>query len=114
MSYRRTNLKCLLSSAVLAITSEALLWLACNRYGKMIDNAEWNTLGTLTFTFHVPGQIVREMLFPSYPASDSYGIPLILTSGATQFFAVYWCLLRVGICIRHGRRPTSAVEATAG
>jgi hypothetical protein len=114
MSYHAAKLKCLLSATFLAVASEAVLWITRSRYGKMIDNDEWNTLGTLTFTFHIPGQIVRELLFPSYPGSDRYGIPLILTSGAIQFFVVYWCFLMVGIYIWLARRPTSAVEATAG
>ena len=98
MSNQRSKLKCVLAAVFLAAISEAVLWITCSRYGKMIDNDEWNTLGTFTFIFHIPGQLIRELVFPAYPESDVVGIPLIIASGAVQFFIAYWWLFRIAKC----------------
>ena len=107
---QRAKLKWLLVAALLAVISEVVLWTLCGRYGKMIDNDEWNTLGTITFSYHVPGQMIREVLCPSYPESENIGIPIIVTTGAIQFFLAYWCLLTVGLYIKHVMRRNKHVH----
>jgi hypothetical protein len=109
----KTKIKTLLAAAVLGAVSEAALWIACARYGKMIDNNEWNTLGYITFLFHIPSQIIRELVFPNYPLSDSLGMPLIFMTGVIQFFVVYWCLLVVGIYLWKAIANKTAPDLTA-
>jgi len=60
----------------------------------MIDNDEWNRLGTATFLFHIPGQLVRKLCCPDYPASDTIGIPIIILTGGVQFFFVWLFILQ--------------------
>jgi hypothetical protein len=106
-------LKWLFASAILAAMSETTLWVMCRRYGKMIDNDEWNTLGSITFLFHIPGQIIRELVCPNYPWSDTIGIPIIITTGVIQFFVAYCCLFMVGIGLWKAMTPNKALDPTA-
>ena len=79
--------KLVIGSVTLAVISEALLWTTDESYGKLIDNT--NLLGIAAFIFHLPGEWISGLLGLTPPGD--HGMTLILvTSGALQFFLIYW------------------------
>ena len=55
----------IISAAILAVISEAVLWALNQSYGKLMDNT--NFLGIVAFVFHCPGMMIAGLYGLSSP-----------------------------------------------
>lgn len=79
--------KLIIGAAILSVISEAVLWTMSQSYGRLIDNS--NLLGIGAFLFHFPGMMIASLFGLSSP-DQSAETPTMVTSGAIQFFFLYW------------------------